>query len=150
MIHHVSISARHPQHVAAVLAELMQGRSYPFAGAISGSFMAAGGDAYGTVIEVYPATDGEGAAAGSSLAPRLLLSVPVEHGTIMEVAAREGWRTTMHPRGVPGQPAFFNVIELWVENRLMLELAPEEMMDEYVEKLQLPVLDRALGQLQAA
>ena len=32
MIRHVSIPARDPRHVAAVLAELMQGRAYPFPG----------------------------------------------------------------------------------------------------------------------
>jgi hypothetical protein len=30
MIHHVSIPAREPQHVAEVLAELMGGKCYPF------------------------------------------------------------------------------------------------------------------------
>jgi hypothetical protein len=30
MIHHISIAANDPRHVADVLAELMNGRSYPF------------------------------------------------------------------------------------------------------------------------
>jgi hypothetical protein len=34
MIHHISISAREPQHVAEVLAELMGGRCYPFRAAL--------------------------------------------------------------------------------------------------------------------
>ncbi len=33
MIHHVSIPARDPRRVSAVLAELMGGKSYPFPGA---------------------------------------------------------------------------------------------------------------------
>ena len=37
MIHHISISARDPEHVAAVLAELMDGRVFPFPGRISHS-----------------------------------------------------------------------------------------------------------------
>src|SRR5262249_41337535 len=53
MIHHVSIPAREPQHVAGVLADLMGGKSYPF-GPLEGAFMAASGDAHGTMIEVYP------------------------------------------------------------------------------------------------
>ena len=44
MIHHVSIPAREPQHVAEVLAELMGGKCFPF-GPLEGAFMAAGGDA---------------------------------------------------------------------------------------------------------
>ena len=42
MIHHVSIPAREPQHVANVLAELMGGKCYPF-GPLEGAFMAASG-----------------------------------------------------------------------------------------------------------
>ena len=53
MIHHVSIPAREPQHVAEVLAELMGGKCYPF-GPLEGAFMAASGDPHGTMIEVYP------------------------------------------------------------------------------------------------
>jgi len=53
MIHHVSIPARKPQHVAEVLAELMNGRCFPF-GPVEGAFMAASGDANGTLFEVYP------------------------------------------------------------------------------------------------
>src|SRR5271165_2721109 len=54
MIHHVSISAREPKHVADVLAELMKGRAYPFPGGVADSFMAVSGDEYGSMIEVYP------------------------------------------------------------------------------------------------
>jgi hypothetical protein len=53
MIHHVSIPAREPQHVAEVLAELMNGKCVPF-GPLEGAFMAASGDANGTMFEVYP------------------------------------------------------------------------------------------------
>src|SRR5215831_15501890 len=56
MIHHVSIPAREPQHVAEVLAELMGGKCFPF-GPLEGAFMAASGDAHGTMIEVYPERD---------------------------------------------------------------------------------------------
>ena len=56
MIHHVSIPAKDPKHVADVLAELMHGRAYPFPGSIANSFMAVSGDAHGTMIEVYPET----------------------------------------------------------------------------------------------
>ena len=52
MIHHVSISAHDPKHVAEVLAELMGGRAYPFPGGIARSFMAVSEDGHGTLIEV--------------------------------------------------------------------------------------------------
>ena len=53
MIHHVSIPAHEPRHVAEVLAELMGGECHPF-GPLEGAFMATSGDAHGTMIEVYP------------------------------------------------------------------------------------------------
>ena len=56
MIHHVSISARAPKHVAEVLAELMNGRAYPFPGGIADSFIAVSSDDDGAMIEVYPET----------------------------------------------------------------------------------------------
>jgi hypothetical protein len=43
MIHHVSIPARKPQHVAEVLAELMNGKCLPFR-PLEGAFMAASGE----------------------------------------------------------------------------------------------------------
>ena len=46
MIHHVSIPARDPQHVAEVLAELMGGKCHPF-GPLEGAFMATSGDGHG-------------------------------------------------------------------------------------------------------
>ena len=44
MIHHVSIPAREPQRVSEVLAELMNGKCFPF-GPLEGAFMAASGGA---------------------------------------------------------------------------------------------------------
>ncbi len=150
MIHHVSIPAADPKHVAEVLAELMSGRSYPFPALIPGSFMAVSGDEHATMIEVYPADDHVVPLRNVPVASHVLLSVPAEHNAIMGVGAREGWRTQIHGRGVPGQDPFFYVIELWIENRIMLELVPEDMMEEYIEQIQIPVLDRYFAQKKAA
>jgi len=164
MIHHVSFSAADPKHVAEVLAELMHGRCYPFPGSIPESWIAVSGDACGTMVEVYPAdltlapgrTDDEqcvplrSQAAPETVPFHFLLSVPSDHGSIMRIGAREGWRTKLYGRGAPGQTPFFHVVEFWIENRLMLELAPEEMMDAYMDLFQLPVLDDLFGYKQAA
>ena len=53
MIHHISISAADPRHVAEVIAELWHGSALPFPPA-PGSYIVIGGDSYGTAIEVYP------------------------------------------------------------------------------------------------
>lgn len=143
MIHHVSIPARDPQHVAEVLAELMGGRCYPF-GPLDGAFMATSGDAHGSMIEVYPEEAGLAIPPGDGQAvfdrnpspPRswpfhLLLSVPLEREAIEAIGAREGWRTKLFGRGMPGRPPSFHVIEFWVENRLMIEVATPAMAREY-------------------
>ena len=54
MIHHLSIAARDPKHVAGVLAELMGGKAVPFP-PNPGSFFALQLDEHGSGVEVYPA-----------------------------------------------------------------------------------------------
>ena len=54
MIHHLSIAARDPQHVAEVLAEFMGGAATRFT-PNPGSWFAHQHDEYGTGVEVYPA-----------------------------------------------------------------------------------------------
>ncbi|VEP17890.1 hypothetical protein H1P_6540001 [Hyella patelloides LEGE 07179] len=53
MIHHISLPAKNPLHVAEVLAELFNGYSAPFS-SHSDSYVAFAADKYGTLIEVYP------------------------------------------------------------------------------------------------
>jgi hypothetical protein len=154
MIHHVSISAHDPRHVSEVLAELMNGRSYPFPGSIADSFMAVSGDDHGTMIEVYPEAvtlepgkDDDQVLAGklpgsAGFAPfHVLLSVPVDQATVMRIGEREGWRTRLFGRGAPGQKPFFHVIEFWLENRLMIEVATPDMVGEYLQMIRRDRLD---------
>jgi hypothetical protein len=154
MIHHVSISAHNPRHVADVLAELMNGRAYPFPGGIADSFMAVSGDDKGTMIEVYPETvtltPGHGdeqvcagaATSGAGYGPfHILLSVPLDQVAVQRIGDREGWRTQYFGRGAPGQKPFFHVIEFWVENRLMVEVATPDMLADYTNMVRLENLD---------
>ncbi|HJU18046.1 MAG TPA: hypothetical protein VJ770_16455 [Stellaceae bacterium] len=147
MIHHVSIPARDPRHVAEVLAELMDGTCYPF-GPLEGAFMAASGDAHGTMIEVYPeratldipqnddqVVFGENAAPPTTWPFHVLLSVPLEPDRIEAIGAREGWRAKTFGRGMQGHKPFFHVIEFWLENRLMIEVASPAMAREYEDFL---------------
>jgi hypothetical protein len=144
MIHHVSIPAREPQRVAAVLAELMNGKCFPF-GPLEGAYMATSDDEHGTMIEVYPeqatlevpANDDE-VVFGRQDVPQAwpfhaLVSVPLSREEVERIGAREGWRAKTFGRGMKGQKPFFHVIEFWIENRLMLEIAPPEMAREYEE-----------------
>ncbi len=153
MIHHVSIAAENPHHVAKVLAELMNGTAYPFPGGIADSFMAVSGDDHGTMIEVYPATvtlePGTGddqVVPGTAVAPaytpfHVLLSVPLDQAAVQAIGDREGWRTRLFGRGAPGQPPFFHVIEVWLENRLMIEVATPDMVADYTNLIRRDKLD---------
>jgi hypothetical protein len=159
MIHHVSIPAKDPKHVADVLAELMSGRAYPFPGGIADSFMAVSGDDHGTMIEVYPetlalqpgATD-DAQVTATEVAPpaaypfHLLLSVPIDRAAVQRIGDHEGWRTQLFGRGAPGHKPVFHVIEFWIENRLMLEVATPDMLADYVETIKPTRLDALLAQ----
>jgi len=150
MIHHISIPARDPIRVAAVLAELMKGRDFPFSGPLPSARMAMSGDPQGTMIEVYPDTitlaPGEdeaqvaftpGPPATGYFPFHALISVPLDRTAIERIGAREGWRTKFLGRGAPGKPPVFHLLEFWVENRVMLELAPSDMVHEYASFMQI-------------
>lgn len=162
MIHHVSIPAREPARVAEALAELMGGRAFPFPGPVPGGFMAVSGDEHGTMIEVYPENivfrpgngeDGVVAMTGTPLrdhAFHVLLSVPVDQDAVQRIGQRMGWRTQLCGRGEHGKEPLFHVIELWVENRLMVEVATPEMLPAYASLIQFAPLDGFFAQARAA
>jgi hypothetical protein len=143
VIHHVSIPARSPEHVARVLAELMGGYAGPFIGPMPGAWAVYQDDEFGTGIEVYEERTlllpGEGEAQGDVLtgeAPRAvafhaLVSVKVGRAEIEAIGAREGWRTRHFWRGPPGVP-LFELYEFWVENRILLEVVTQDMLAPYV------------------
>ena len=137
MIHHFSISAKNPQQVAQVLAEVLQGQStpHPFC---SGGYIVFPFDEYGTEIEVYPLgteivpgdteelrTYIQNTAASKATATHAMVSVPISIEQIEHIAAREDW---LVQRGSFG----FEFIMLWVENRLLIELLTPEMTAQYL------------------
>jgi hypothetical protein len=139
MIHHISISAHHPQHVAQVLAEVLQGQVTLFP-PHPGSYFVIPFDKHGTAIEVYPLGSemipGKGdehcqfamnANASNFTATHAAISVAVTKEEIMQIGEREGWRVIYCNRD-----DIFDVIEFWVENRLMIEFLTPEMAAKYV------------------
>lgn len=144
MIHHLSIPARDPQHVAQVLAELTGWTIRPFPGPLASGLVLLSGDAHGTNVEIYPdgtvLKPGEGEAQGGfavEAAPQhlpfhFLWSLEVDPDTVLAIAEREGWRALRCWRGPPGRP-LFELIELWIENRLMVEIATPAMLADYLK-----------------
>lgn len=144
MIHHISMTAYEPFHVAQVLAELLQGQVVPFAQHSDG-FVALSLDAHGTMIEVLPRSlvfkpgpDSEPVQWHTNpdfsiySAVHAAISVPLSEAEIAAIAEREGWRMLRCERG----ENFFGVIELWVENHQMLELLTPELAARYLEFMQ--------------
>ena len=143
MIHHISIPVRDPEHVARVLGELLGGYVGPFIGPIPGSWVAYEDDGFGTGFELYPErtilTPGDGDNMGDIQfedAPRAfafhaLVSVKVDRATIERIGAREGWRTKHFWRGPSEEMRLFELYEFWIENRIMIELATEDMLPSY-------------------
>lgn len=131
MIRHLSIAAGDPARVAGVLAELLGGRVRRFP-PHAGSYMVVVDDGAGTAVEVYPAgtelvlgADGVEFAANPSAsrytATHAAISVPTREAEILAIAAREGWWARRVDRGP------FELVELWLEGRVMIELFPPEL-----------------------
>jgi hypothetical protein len=144
MIHHISIAANHPLQVAQVLAELLQGQAMPFP-EHDGGFIALNFDEHGTLIEILPdylelkpgIDDAPGQWETSQhfnpySAVHAAISVPVSEAEIRAIADREGWRMMRCDRG----DDFFAVIELWIENRQLIELLPPELAARYLAFMQ--------------
>ncbi len=139
MIHHVSIEADDPMKVATVIAKLMGGKAregFPF----KHSCAAFSGDEYGTMIEVWQRgqvvaipKSGPGKfeiSHSDSLqeyqAFHTALSVQLEDDEIMAIAKKAGWETAVRGNGA------FSVVEVWLENRLLLEVLSPTQAKNYL------------------
>lgn len=154
MIHHLSLPALDPRRVAGVLAELTGGRPFEFPVA-PGAWMVLFGDRHGSALEILPAGtiwrpgpgEVEVAAAEGPLACsafHMFLSVPVSRERIEEVGMREGWLVRRCDRGP------FQLIELWIENRFMVELVTASMLPTYLSFMEPEAYGTWLHQVQAA
>jgi hypothetical protein len=145
MIHHISIAAQNPQHVAQVLAEVIQGKAVSFP-PHPGSYVVVALDEVGTAIEVYPSglelhpgTEKQSCqfeqnpSASHFTATHAAVSVSASQTEIEKIGAREGWRVVRCNRD-----SIFDVMEFWVENSLMIEFLTPEMAGQYLAFTQNP------------
>jgi hypothetical protein len=143
MIHHLSISAENPVKVAQVLGELWHGQVAPFF-PYSDSYVVFKLDDSGTLIEVYPlgtelfpGTGDEQVGFTSNprssaySATHAAISTLASEAEIIAIANREGWRALRCSRD-----GFFDVVELWIENRVLLELLPPDIVPKYLAFMQ--------------
>jgi len=155
MINHISIAVNNPKHVAEVIAELWNGMVVPFPPAPD-SFMVFANDGRGSAIEITPIDivlepgkglppeegfDGatlteeyEAKFVRSDFVPQyvpthLNINTHLSIEEIKQIGQREGWRTLVCNRG----EGLFQLVEMWVEDRFMLEVMTPEQTERYIE-----------------
>lgn len=137
-IHHYSIPVKDTQHVAEVLQDLFGGTITPF-DPYPNSYIVWFGDEHGSAIELFPvgtemfpdANDGQAnfrhnPSHTEFTATHAAISINRTREEILEVANKNSWKAAEHSRGS------FNVIEFWIENRIMIELLTPDMVQEYL------------------
>lgn len=154
MINHISIGVYNPENVANVLAELWNGYAFPFPPS-PGGFIVFADDNRGTGVELtpiniqlvpgedlpteesygldfptekYEATFQLGGTSPHFISTHLAINSPLSEQQIKTIGKREGWRTLKANRA----GGHFQLMELWVENRFMIEVFTPEMTEMYV------------------
>ena len=155
MINHISIAVENPERVANVISELWNGMVIPFPPAPN-SFIVLANDGRGTGVEVTPRdtilvpgegfppeedfsietrTEQNGAQfVKSDFVPQyvpthLNINTHLSIEEIKEIGRREGWRTLVCNR----DEGFFQLVELWIEDRFLLEVMTPEQTARYLE-----------------
>lgn len=153
MIAHFSLPARDPKAVAAVFADLIDGVAMPFP-VVPGAWVAIARDGSGTGVEVLPEASahnpGEGdadparKANGPEVMPwevqirqdgaaqqtsgfHVALTSPKSVEEIVAIGQAQGWRTVVCERG-----GVFDLVEIWIDNRFMLEVLPPVGTERYL------------------
>ena len=155
MINHISIAVENPEKVANVLAELCGGYTFPFP-PCQGAFFVLANDGKGSAVEVMPLNTvlvpGEGLPpeenfdaatlteeyearfVQSDFSPRyvathLNINTHLSEKEVKAITDREGWRTVTCNR----DKGLFQLIEVWAENRFLIEIMTPEMTERYVQ-----------------
>ncbi|MFN3520610.1 MAG: hypothetical protein ACK4YQ_00050 [Phenylobacterium sp.] len=151
MIAHFSIPARDPQATAELFGRLIDGAVMPFP-VVPGAWVAIARDGSGTGVEVVPAATahhmGEGEAGealggpvvmpwetqirqdGDAESPNgmhVAITSALSAAQIIELARAQGWRAVHCDRG-----GVFDLVEVWVDNRTLVEVLPPEGTRRYL------------------
>jgi len=155
MINHISIAVGNPENVAKVIAELWNGIVIPFPPAPN-SFIVLANDGKGSGVEITPIDivlePGEGLPPEENFSidtrteeyeakfvrtefvpqyvpTHLNINTHLSVEEIKEIGRREGWRVLTCNRG----EGLFQLVELWIEDRFMLEVMTPEQTARYIE-----------------
>jgi hypothetical protein len=132
---HISLAAADPRATAATLAQIMGGTAMPFP-PCDGAWIAFSKADDGTALEVYPLTTritpGPDTIAftrtptpeGNSSC-HVALTSALTATEIIQIGKTAGWRARRCDRGP------FRCVELWVENRFLIEVLDHAMLADY-------------------
>lgn len=145
MLFHASIAAKDPENVAKVVAEIWGGECLPFLPLQNGSWMAVASDDRNTALEVYPrhsildyedpkvVVPNPDPSSKDFVETHLAIGTKLTADEIFAIGEREGWFTRRLHRKMG-----FDVVELWVENRVMLEILTDDMQADYLKTTTTP------------
>jgi hypothetical protein len=149
MIFHSSISAERPEFVARTIAAIWRGGVAPAPpGMFLGTWVVFGRDERGSLLEVHPHDfafvlrskaneikdyDPDRRAAPGLTAVHFAIASPRTEVEIHDIAKQAAWESLTDWREVPG--GGYGVVEVWVENRLMLEVLTPEMQAQYAKTM---------------
>ncbi len=140
MLLHVSIPADEPERVARAIAEVASGTMLPFP-PVAGAFMVWFGEGRRAIIEInprghehVPAAEQFGIKTNAAPSPysegHVAIATPLSASDVLRIGAREGLLARRSDRG-----GLFSVVELWLENRFLLEVVPDEERQRYSNNL---------------
>jgi hypothetical protein len=144
MIFHFSIPTQNPERVARVIAELWGGEAFPFLPHRNASWIALAGDDRRTGVECYPhdvelapsdevhptrfeARQRAGQGGSQRSATHGAIGTPLSREQVCAIGEREGWLTR------PAQRGRFHVVEMWLENSILFEVLPPDLLKEYLQ-----------------
>lgn len=132
---HLSISAAEPERVASFIAAVLGGEAMQFP-PFPGCWIAFAAQNDGTAIEVYP--DTHVLVAGENHIDYLeqsrdtaatfvhaAIASPLPEHEIISLGQRENWTSRVCDRGP------FRCVEVWIENRLLIEVLDPAMQSAY-------------------
>ncbi len=132
---HMSINATNPEGVAQILARILGGEAFPFP-PCPGAWIAFAAEDDGTAVEVYP-LEARIEAGPETIAfttaeadttptfAHIALASPLTGEEITAIGTDAGWTTRTCNRGP------FHCIEIWIENRLLIEVLDAAMLADY-------------------
>lgn len=138
MLLDASIPARHPAAVAGFIAGLWGTEAVPLP-PVPGRFVALAADGSGAGLEVHPVGLGQARTwhdtvtaavpASAASATRLAIGTALDEAEVHLAAGMRGWQSRPAERRAGGR--CWSVVEVWVEERLLVEVLTPAMQAEF-------------------